>query len=182
MTGGMPGLSPPFRRARTCYIADLEEERLKVKAMLLRACSRKKLLPRVATWRLAVVAAAAWALAHPAYAETLVYECKVSQSTINGVKKSYSDAERDQPDLRERFAFNVSKGRGCIIRDGACEEKMGRLYVEKDESAITAKGAAPPLILSYSFVRKAFYLLIGDDSRYSDQDDCREIQLNVVIP
>ncbi len=150
--------------------------------MLLRACSRRDLWSRVVPRRLAFAAAAALVLAHPAYAETLVYECKISQSTTNGVKKSYSDAERDQPDLRERFAFNVSKGRGCIILDGACEEKLGRLYVEKDESAITAKGADPPLILSYSFVRKAFYLLIGDDSRYSDRDDCREIRLNVVMP
>jgi hypothetical protein len=150
--------------------------------MLLHACSPRDLLSRAATWRLALVAAAAWALAQSAYAETLVYECRVSQSTIHGVTKSYSDAERDQPELRERFALNLSKGRGCIILDGACEEKLGRLYVEKDESAITAKGANPPLILSYFFVRKAFYLLIGDDSQYSDRDDCREIQLNVVMP
>jgi hypothetical protein len=183
--GSLTGFKASFGRAGTCYIAGQEEERLKVTAMLLRACIRTDLLSLATPLRLAVAATAATAacvLALPVYAETVVYECKVSQTTIAGVKKIFSDAEREQPDLSERFAFNVPRGRGCIILDGACDQKMGRLLVEQDESTITAKGSDPPLILSYAFLRKAFYLLIGDDSRYSDRDDCHEIQLNVVMP
>ncbi|MEP7210886.1 MAG: hypothetical protein ABI740_08620 [Alphaproteobacteria bacterium] len=109
-------------------------------------------------------------------------ECKISQSIVDGTKRVYSDAERAQPGLRERFAFNVPKGRGCIISGDACDEKMGRLYVEQDESTITAKGQNPPVMLTYGFVRKAFSLLFGNDASFSNRDDCHEIHLDVIKP
>lgn len=118
----------------------------------------------------------------PARAETIVVECKISQRTINGARKSYSDAERERPELRERFAYNVPKGRGCIITGDACDEKIGRLYVEQDESTITAKGENPPVMLTYGYIHKTFSLLVGDDTSWSERDDCREIQINVVMP
>lgn len=126
--------------------------------------------------------AAASAIAFSAQAQTVVVECKISQSVSHGVKKVYTDAERAQPDLRERFAFNVSRGRGCIISGGACDETMGRLYVEQDENTVTARGAERQVMLTYGFNRKSFYLLDGDDSSFSERDDCHEIRLDVVMP
>ena len=150
--------------------------------MLFRAYVLIARLTPPTPWRVLTGAIAAIVLAQSARAETVVYECKVSQSTVAGVKRIYSDTDRERPELRERFAFNVPKGRGCVIKEGACDATLGRLYVEQDESTITAKGADPPLILSYGFVRKAFYLLIGEDSRFSDRNDCREIELTVIMP
>jgi hypothetical protein len=126
--------------------------------------------------------AAVLCAALPAGAETVVVECKVSQRTVDGVRTSYSAAEREQPDLRERFAFNVSKGRGCILSGGACDERIGRLRVEQDESAVTARGDNPPVMLTYGYIHKAFSLLTGDDTSWSERGDCREIQLDVVMP
>ena len=85
-------------------------------------------------WRALTAAIAAVALAQSARAETVVYECKVSQSTVAGVKKIYSDTERERPELRERFAFNVTKGRGCVIRGGACDETLGRSMSSKTKA------------------------------------------------
>ena len=158
---------------------------MKVEAMLLPAYAPADRLRQPTPWRAAkflAAAIAAGALSQPTQAQTVVYECKVSQSDIAGAKKIYSEAERQQPDLHTRFAFNVPKGRGCIVVKGACDESVGRLHVEQDENTITARGASPPLILSYGFIRKAFYLLVGDDSWFSDRNDCREIELSVVMP
>jgi hypothetical protein len=132
--------------------------------------------------RFALCAIVLCALALPARAETVVVECKISHRTVNGAGTSYSDTERDQPELRERFAFNVSKGRGCIMAGDACDAKLGRLSAEQDESTVTVRGADPPVMLAYGFTRKAFYLLVGDDTSYSERGDCREIQLDVVMP
>jgi hypothetical protein len=54
--------------------------------------------------------------------------------------------------------------------------------VEQDESSITAKGNNPPVMLTYGFIRKSFVLLMGDSAVYSEWNDCREIQLDVVMP
>jgi hypothetical protein len=132
--------------------------------------------------RPALFAIALFAIACSASAETIVIDCKVSHSTTGGIGKTYTDAERDKPSLHERFAFNVSRGRGCIVVGDACDEKMGRLYVEQDESTVTARGKNPPVMLAYGFIRRAFFLLVGDDSTYSERNDCHEIQLNVVMP
>jgi hypothetical protein len=159
-----------------------EEERFKVKAMLLRANVCPVHVSPAVYRRLVFGAIALCAFAAPAYSETVVVECKISQRTINGTKTIYSDEEREQPGLRERFAFNVPKGRGCIVSGDACDETMGRLNVEQDESTITAKGQNPPVMLAYGFNRKAFFLLTGDDATFSDRDDCHEIHLDVAMP
>lgn len=122
------------------------------------------------------------ALAAPAGAETVVYECKVSQSTVAGKKTVYDDAARARPDLRLRFAFNVPAGRGCLLAGSECDQKVGRLAVQQDDFSIVGKSANQELQLTYIFLHHSYVLMNGDDFSASNYEDCETVPLTVTLP
>ena len=122
------------------------------------------------------------ALAAPASAETVAYECKVSQTMTAGVKTVYDAAARELPELRQRFAFNVPAGKGCLIRGSECDLGIGRLIVQQDDISIVGRSANRELQLTYLSLHHSFVLMNGDDFSASNYEDCRAIPLTVTLP
>lgn len=125
---------------------------------------------------LAVVLAAAFAA--PAFADTVVYECRLGSVTKGKARKTFDDTAAPS----QRFALNVAKGRGCLIVGDACDMNTGRLDVEQDETSIVAKGRSEPLLLTYMLTRNQFVLIRGDETTSSRRDDCHEIALQPEMP
>lgn len=128
----------------------------------------------------------ALALAAPALAETIAYDCKVASTIIDGKSTRYDDAMRKVPELRLRLAIDVEAGKACRMMGDACDPFFSVLKVEQRPTHIVANGtriADGGLVqLTFFAERGQAVFRAGPVTTNTGAKDCSVVESTVKLP
>jgi hypothetical protein len=86
--------------------------------------------------RITLIAATLAALAAPALAEPILYECKVDRLGSSKL----TDAQRAEPQSTLNFAIDLEAGKGCRVEGGICSPYFGPLEITQRGATISGGG------------------------------------------
>jgi hypothetical protein len=117
------------------------------------------------------LALAAGAIAAPAFADTVVYGCKIERRIEGQDQQVYSNTLRADPAMRFRFAIDPAAGKACRLDGMTCAPVFSTLAVTAVDGGLQGAGVrltdGVPATLTYWPNGKMSFVVTGSANGHS---------------